>query len=314
VKKTLRKLCVRTVITLGVIAVVILLYVRHYTGKDHSATLRSYRTGYTSSEISLISSDTSGSVYNVLLHRGSRPVLRCYLRIPDAEGPLPVMVLLGGLHTGREAVHLVGETGLVRQFIFMTADYPYEGKTKHVSPLEFTLALPAIRDAVFDAAMSVSTMIDYLETREETDMDNIFLTGVSFGSFFVVPAGALDTRVKAVASLYGGGDIPALIAANIKGVPWILRKIAGELAGLILLPVEPLDYAHMIAPRHFLMVNGRDDEQIPRECVLKLFDRARQPKDIAWFETTHVHPTKSDITQELTTQVDAWISEKKLVR
>jgi len=104
-----------------------------------------------------------------------------------------------------------------------------------------------------------------------------------------------------------------LIAENIQWGPRFLRNSAGFLAELLVLPVEPLRYVDRIYPRHFLMVNGSDDEKIPQESVQKLFEKAKQPKELIWFDTKHIKPTRSELTQELTEIVNQWFQEKNLV-
>jgi len=308
---------VRVVIAL--VCVVILLiaissaYIYFYYKKDHTHMLLAHHSPIQSFEITPISSDSISLVYSILIRTETLPELLCYLRIPAHRRPSPVMILLGGLNTGREVINLVGETELTRDFVFMSMDYPYKGKKKNVPVLEFIRAIPAIRKAGFNAVGAVLTMIDYLETLPEVNKEQIFVTGVSFGAYFAIASGALDSRVKAVASLYGGGDISLLIEKNVQWGPKFIRKLGGFLAELLVLPVEPLRYVERISPRHFLMVNGSIDEKIPLESVQKLYEQAKQPKELIWFETKHIQPTKSELTQELTEIVNQWLQNKNLV-
>ena len=288
-------------------------YTYFYYKKDHTSNLLAHYSPMQSSEISLISSDSVSFVYSVTLKSRKLSELHCYLRIPAHRRSSPVMILLGGLNTGREVINLVGETELTQDFVFMSMDYPYEGKKKGISALEFIKQIPAIREAAFNTVGAVLMMVDYLETLPEVNKDQIFTTGVSFGAYFVVVSGALDPRVRAVASLYGGGDISMLVAENFPWGPRFLRNAVGFFAELLILPVEPLRYVHRISPRFLLMVNGSNDEKIPQESVQKLFEKAKQPKELVWFQTKHIQPTRSVLTQELTEIVNKWFQEKNLV-
>jgi len=308
-----RKIIKTALIALIVIIVVFTIYVIYYYSSDHSDVLLSRRTPLKTAEVEHISSDSTGNIYYVQLSSETIPKLSCYLRIPAAEGPHPVMILLGGLHTGKEALHLVGETELARTFVFMTMDYPYYGEKKGITILEMIPKIPAIRRAVFNSVASISLMIDYLETRTEIDTTHIFASGVSFGSFFVIAAAATDTRIKAAASMYSGGDISLLTSENIRGGPRFLRKIGGYITEFIVLPVEPLRNVDKIAPRHFLMVSGSDDEQVPTQSIQLLYDTAQQPKELIWFETRHIKPTRGQLTQELTEVINQWILKKGLI-
>ncbi|MFC1557340.1 alpha/beta hydrolase family protein [candidate division KSB1 bacterium] len=295
-------------------AVIAAAYAVHYYTKDHVGTLLEFRRPYISAEVTYMSEDTVTSVYSVILKREFRPDLNCYMRKPVRGGKYPAMILLGGLNSGKDAINLVGELDLVRDLIIMTIDYPYEGRTKNVGVLEFLREVPSIRNASFDTAASVSVLIDFLETLTDYDQENIFVTGGSFGCFFAIAAGAIDSRIKGVASLYGGGDISMLIKDNFHWGPGFVRATAGFLAEFLVLPVEPMRYVDKIAPRHFLMVNGLDDERIPEASVAKLFERAGEPKELIWFKSDHIQPTPGKLTQELTEVVAQWLVESGLIQ
>jgi fermentation-respiration switch protein FrsA (DUF1100 family) len=43
-----------------------------------------------------------------------------------------------------------------------------------------------------------------------------------------------------------------------------------------------------IAPRPLVMINALDDERLPRASVERLFDSAREPKEMIWVSGGHV--------------------------
>jgi fermentation-respiration switch protein FrsA (DUF1100 family) len=69
------------------------------------------------------------------------------------------------------------------------------------------------------------------------------------------------------------------------------------LSGFLLGPVEPMEYARRIAPIPLVMINGTDDEQVPRENAERFFAAALEPKVIRWIESRHVHPRNPELTR-----------------
>ncbi len=284
-----------------------------YVYSDHAETLLKGYQKYLSAETTVVSADNSGTIYNVLIKRKDFPDLTCYLKVPVGGKSCPALILLGGLNSGKDVIELVGETGTAEKFVIMCMDYPYEGKKRNVPLLEFLREIPNIRNAIFDAVSAVMIMIDYLETRDEINKEQIFLAGGSFGAFFAIAAGALNMRIKAVISLYMGGDISLLVSEDLEWGPKFLRKITGYLIELLVLPVEPLNWVDRISPRPFLMINGYEDERVARESIDLLFNKALEPKEIIWHKSKHIEPIPGELTQELTEILGNWLQESGLL-
>jgi len=251
-----------------------------------------------------------------LIDTETLPGLQCFLSIPlqKDEGPFPTIILLGGINAGRDAIKYIGESGYADDLIFMTMDYPYVGKKKKLSAYEFITSILPIREAILNSAPAVITMLDYLETRGEVDKDRIFTAGASFGIYFTIVSAAIDKRIKATLSFFGAGDISEMIASNIKFGPSFIRKSLGLLGYLILLPNEPLNYVDRIAPRHFLMVNGIDDDRVPRILVEKLHKKAGQPKELIWVDADHFNSNKEQVISQITGIAVDWLTRNELVK
>ncbi len=267
-----------------------------------------------STESILISSDDRSSTYNIILRRNGNPDLNCYLRIPFSVEPSPAVILLGGLVTGKDVVDLVGETETANKLVIMCMDYPYEGKKKKIPPLEFLREIPAIRRAIFDSVSAIMLMTDHLLTLKEVNPEQIIFAGGSFGAFFAIAAGALDERASAVVSMYAGGDISILISHDLDWEPRIVQNLGGWIVEFLVLPIEPLNWVKKIAPRPFLMINGRNDERIAKEGIEKLFTAAGEPKELIWHESKHIAPRSGELTQQLTEIMGEWLEREGLVR
>lgn len=240
--------------------------------------------------------------------------LNGYLKIPvQTTGKYPMFIILGGLFTGKDVIGLVDDIPDTEPVITLSIDYPYEGE-KRLSWYKLILALPAIRRAALNCVRGILLSVDMLSNRKEVNPDRIYLVGISFGAFFGMAAAACDSRIKSVASLYGGGKIDKLATVNLPFKLGVINNLIGKIAQWIALPVEPLQYAKYISPRPLLVVGGSDDEKFPRDCAQSLYDCAGNPKDILWFESKHVEPEKNDLTLELTRTVVNWMKKRGILK
>lgn len=287
------------------------VYCRYF--EDHDRLLSEAYLPMKSSNVVYDSEDSSAVLYNVTLSRDGKRDLECMMRIPKSEPPYAIMVLLGGLRTGKNAVRYIDSSGRSQEFIFISLDYPYSGNKDRIPPMEVIKTVPEIRNAILDTHGAVSTIIDFALTLSGIDQNKVFVTGVSFGSFFAVSAGSGDARVKGVASLYGGGNLRRLITANLKFNPKILRTISGYLASMMLRPVEPLERVRDISPRHFLIINGTGDARIPELSATELYEAAGEPKKLVWLGSEHFDKAQTELTQMLIGLVGDWLAESGLI-
>jgi dienelactone hydrolase len=222
----------------------------------------------------------------------------------------PAVIVLGGKATGKYAVDYALD---IENVIIAAPDYPYEPRTSYTT-FEVLAEVPAIRSAIIDMMPSVMLLMDYLHTRRDVDTARIVLLGYSFGAPFVPCIVANDRRAAVAAMVYGGGDVGSLIGHNIaryKGP--FLGSIGGWLAGILLHPVEPLRYVGSVSPIPLLMINGTEDEQVPRPNAELLFAGAREPKRIVWIESQHVHPRNVELTRQIVTTLKHELAAMKIV-
>lgn len=139
----------------------------------------------------------------------------------------------------------------------------------------------------------------YLRSRPDVDGGRIAIAATSFAVPFATIAAAADTTFREVALIYGAGDLPAVLAANLGTKPRALRGAAAWLATRPFARLAPERFVGRIAPRPIIMVNGIDDPQMPREAVRRLYDAARPPKSIIWLRTGHLEPTDSALIRSL---------------
>ena len=218
----------------------------------------------------------------------------------------PLVVLLGGHNTGRDAVKLIPAT---RGAVIAALSYPYRGEHR-VKGLEVLRYVPAIRDAVLDTPPAVMLALDYLLARPDVDHRRAEGVGVSLGAPFMVIAGALDARLTRVWAIHGSGGSYGPLDRNLRrSIPNAPARaaVAGVASLLISGPrLAPERWAGRIAPRPFVMLNARDDEQMPRPLVDRLYASARQPKSMIWVPGGHVR-SRAEVVRPLVDTVLARI-------
>ena len=115
-----------------------------------------------------------------------------YLRLPaDAPGdggPLPCVLLIGGLESTKEESYLFENMCIERGLATFAFDGPGQGE------MFFELGLQP------DFERYSSACVDYLETRPEVDPQRIGVLGRSLGGYYAVRAAAREPRLKACVS------------------------------------------------------------------------------------------------------------------
>jgi dienelactone hydrolase len=217
--------------------------------------------------------------------------------VHDSGGHLPLVVLLGGHHTGRDAVRLLGDT---RGILVAAVSYPFAGDPRP-DAATFLREIPAIRAAFLDTPPALMLALDYLLRRPDVDSARVEAVGVSLGAPFISIAGALDTRFTRVWVLHGSGGSFAPLELNMRRtIPFAPARIAAAaLADVIIAGprLAPERWVPRISPRPFVMVNAEGDERLPRAAVEALYRRAREPKTLVWMPGRHIHADTTTIRQ-----------------
>ena len=233
----------------------------------------------------------------IMLKSTSGLVVNCGVLAPVAKGTaFPAIILLGGKATGKYAIDYVLD---IQNVIIVAVDYPYEPRERYTA-WNFMIDIPAIRRALIDMMPSIMLVTDYLWQRPDVDTTRIVLLGYSFGAPFVPCIMANDRRPSVAAMVYGGGDLRTLIGHNVERSEGSFAGFAvGTVSGLLLRPVEPLRFAPLISPRPTVMINGTDDEQVPRRNAELLYDALREPKKQIWLESKHVRTDNPELTKKI---------------
>ncbi|HEY5003490.1 MAG TPA: alpha/beta hydrolase, partial [Ktedonobacteraceae bacterium] len=130
------------------------------------------------------------------------------LRKPWHTPRPPVVILVPGLDSVKEELHIYGDDFLRRGMAVLAIDGPGQGEMEFEFPLRHDYEVP------------VKHAVDYLEGRPDVDAQCVGLMGVSFGGQFVVRAAAFEHRIKATIENCGPYDQ----SENFTGRPQISRE------------------------------------------------------------------------------------------
>ena len=197
------------------------------------------------------------------------------LRRPWHTPRPPVVILVPGLDSVKEELHLYGDDFLRRGMAVLAIDGPGQGEMEFEFPLRHDYEVP-IRHA-----------IDYLETRPDVDATRVGLMGVSFGGQFAVRAAAFEQRLKAVIENCGAYNQ----SWNFKGRPQISRdtmvhrlKAANEEDALEKLQRFTLQGVAEKVRCPLLVIQGRLDRLVPAEQGERIAAKAGHHAELWMFE------------------------------
>ncbi|MEJ2637123.1 MAG: dienelactone hydrolase family protein [Calditrichia bacterium] len=222
--------------------------------------------------------------------------------VPDG---IPSLVILGGLEIGRESLQYVpahGSNALIAYEYPYSPRYWYDG-----TPLT---QVPVIRQSVLKVPAQVEAVLRWALQQPWSDHQRISLLGYSFGAMFVPAVNHLaashQSPPAATVIAYGGADIFRLLKANFKFLPPLPRYAVAWLASTAIQPVEPEAHLpHMQGT--FLVINGKQDHQIPQNCWKKLQSLTPEPKTVMVLDAGHMNPAKPDLTRKLVTISRQWL-------
>ncbi len=228
------------------------------------------------------------------------------LRPKKAERP-PCVLFLHGYGGSKEQARMIAALLIPRGIAVFAIDAVMHGERAEpgrelLSPELMQGGRPIVR-TVIDNRRG----IDYLETRGDIDVERLAMLGVSMGGIFGSILAAVEPRIDAAALIVAGGRWDLLLANSPHPRAQKLQQlgIQSEVVQQAMRVVEPVNFVGHIAPRPVLMVNGEQDQIIPRVCAEALHEAANEPKQVIWYEDGHV-----GMTPEVVGQVIEWLAKQ----
>ena len=197
------------------------------------------------------------------------------LRKPWHTPKPAVVIVVPGLDSVKEELHIYGDDFLRRGMAVLAIDGPGQGEMEFEYPLRHDYEVP------------VHYAINYLESRPDVDAKRVGLMGVSFGGQFAVRAAAFEHRLKAVIENCG----PYNQATNFKNRPVISRetmvyrlKAADEEEALDKLQQFNLRGVAEKVECPLLVIQGRRDRLVPAEQGERIAAEAGSAAELWMFE------------------------------
>ena len=209
------------------------------------------------------------------------------LLLPDAGAPVPGALLLHGYTSRKEMMSdSIGRALLRAGIASLAIDLPMHGERVAeggqrggLQPLEL------MRNWKL-ALAEASIALRYLGARTEIDAQRLSLAGYSLGSYLGVSVAARDRAVRAVV-LASGGDLPA-------DLPF---------GSMVRMVMDPASAVRKLEGTPLLMVHGRRDRTVTPDQAKRLFEAAREPKEIRWWDAGHYLPAAA------IDEAAAWLAE-----
>jgi dipeptidyl aminopeptidase/acylaminoacyl peptidase len=148
----------------------------------------------------------------------------------------------------------------------------------------------------------VLAAVDYLLSRPDVDPKRIGILGGSLGAATAIRAMAHSTHLKAVVAESAFTSLEDEVASSFtvfSGLPAfpfapLTVAFAQWQTGLRISEVRPIDDIPSIAPRPVFIIHGPDDELIPAEQGLRLYEAAGEPKEL-WMVSGMGHESALEI-------------------
>lgn len=218
------------------------------------------------------------TVYRVLIDSANGERVPMLLTIPKAgEGPFPVVMVQHGLggHKDVDYVRPIA-IGLAAQgYASLRIDAALHGERRPENLQEPQNIMEAfflmLRTGWVQSIADMRRGLDFLATCDEVDAERIGYIGISMGAIMGGVLAGIDERIDGVVLIIGGSWNAG---ANPPRAP----------------ELDPATFIGLMAPRPVLMLNGKNDPIVPPAWADHLYNAAKEPKRIVWYDTEHSVP------------------------
>lgn len=229
------------------------------------------------------------------------------------QPPYPCVIIMHGYGGDKNGLQVLAPIFALRGIATFAIDAEYHGERKQNGSDILSPYLYRNRDAFIQTVIDLRRAIDFLQGRQEIDGKRIGYIGLSMGGILGGILAGVDERVQAPILVVAGGDWKHLFRTSQHPTLVQLREKNPELfkderrLNDLLAPIDPVSFAARIAPRPLLMINGKNDPIVPKECTERLFGAAREPKEIVWLDGGHM-PQPDAVLRK----VDEWLTKHLL--
>ncbi len=212
----------------------------------------------------------------------------------SATGDRPAVVILHHLENDPILEEVMAAYLARRGTVAMVMMLPFYGERRgDANPVDEIFEKPDtmvrfIKQAVLDSRRAW----DVLRHWPAVDPDRVGLLGVSLGALNASIVGGVEPRIRRIAMVLGGGDLPSIVfneSSETKEARAALAKrgIGPSDLRRMWTDIEPLRYAHRMRGASVLMLNTREDEVIPRASTERLAEAIGDTAEVIWFDGDH---------------------------
>lgn len=145
--------------------------------------------------------------------------------------------------------------------------------------------------------------IDMASRNGWVEEGKLILVGTSMGGILGGVLAGVDQRISGAALYVAGGDLVEILKRGkhpmvsqiVSGIPGFMFSLFKGQVGNI----DPINYIDRISPRPLLLQLGKNDDYVPFDCGMKLFDRAKEPKDLVVHDSGHDLPRETALSETI---------------
>lgn len=261
-------------------------------------------------EVEKTQETVAGRTYqDMVLADADGQALRFTVSLPqDVVGKkLPTLVVISGFRSARHNLERIPDHG---ENAIISYQYPYEPTEWREST--FAGRARIARRVAYRLPDEVAALVAWTRRQSWADAEKINLAGISLGAVAMpiiqrrtVSSGS---RIAATVIAYGGVDLQALIARNLKIDPSFVRQPLAFASSLLLRPLEPSHHLpHLSGP--VLLINGTSDERIPKQSIQSLIELTPEPKSVLVINGPHIDGNQPEIILQTVDAARNWLQK-----
>jgi len=219
------------------------------------------------------------------------------LSVPKGDdGPFPCILFLHGYGGEKEDMMPLAAFAADARYAVIAIDVQYHGERRRAGVELYSANMTRTRDGFIQTVIDARRALDYLETRKDIDPSRFALVGGSMGALIGAILGGVEPRLRACVLVVGGGNMTLMVQRSQHSALPAIREyleshdISYRTVQEELDPIDPINFIDAISPRPLLMHNGKFDDIVPAESGRLLYERAKEPKEIYWYDSGHDVP------------------------
>lgn len=219
------------------------------------------------------------------------------LSVPKGDDkPFPCIIFLHGYGGEKEDMIPLAALAADARYAVIAIDVQYHGERRRAGIELYSANMTRTKDGFIQTVIDARRALDYLETRQDIDPSKLALVGGSMGALIGAILVGVEPRLRACVLVVGGGNMTLMVQRSQHSALPAIREyleannISYRAVQEALDPIDPINFVDAISPRPLLMHNGKFDDIVPAECGRLLYERAKEPKEIYWYDSGHDVP------------------------